>query len=283
MTDGQDDGQTAATSADAGLFPPGVGERLRAAREALKMDLTDVATRTRVPLRHLEAIERSNYASLPSPTYAIGFARAYARVVGVDEGEVVRELRTAVGREPVPSVARAVFEPLEPMRVPSRLLAWTALAVAILLAVAYGVWRSELSGPDAPVVVEAPAEPTPVAAPSEPVTPPSAGAQVVLTATQPVWIKIYDRNRTRLVEREFAVGESFTVPNDAIEPMILTGRPDVLTVTIDGREVAPLGTGRIAIKDVAISAAALAGRGQAGAGPVDPSAVPVAAPPPLRQ
>ena len=44
-----------------------------------------MAARTRVPLRHLEAIEQGAYEALPSQTYAVGFARAYARAVGLDE------------------------------------------------------------------------------------------------------------------------------------------------------------------------------------------------------
>ena len=37
--------------------PRPAGERLRAAREAKGLSLTAIAERTRVPLRHLEAIE----------------------------------------------------------------------------------------------------------------------------------------------------------------------------------------------------------------------------------
>ena len=76
-----------------GLFPQSVGERLRVLREAAALDLNDIATRTRVPLRHLEAIERGDYASLPSPTYALGFARSYARAVGAEEAPLIAQLR----------------------------------------------------------------------------------------------------------------------------------------------------------------------------------------------
>jgi hypothetical protein len=42
--------------------------------------------------------------------------------------------------------------------------------------------------------------------------------------------------------------------------MINVGRPDKLQVTVNGSAVPPLGSGRVAIKDVGISAAALAAR-----------------------
>ena len=50
------------------LFPERVGDRLRAARLTAGLDLSDVATKTRIPLRHLTAIEAGDYDLLPSIT-----------------------------------------------------------------------------------------------------------------------------------------------------------------------------------------------------------------------
>ena len=55
-------------------------------------------------------------------------------------------------------------------------------------------------------------------------------------------------------------GDKYVVPKDAINPMIVTGRPLMLTVSIDGKEVAPLGTAERTIADVGVSAAKLAAR-----------------------
>ncbi|MET0137909.1 MAG: helix-turn-helix transcriptional regulator, partial [Sphingobium sp.] len=71
-TDGQAHGVVATGSASA---------QMRAAREAAGLQLTEVAARTRVPLRHLEALERGDFAALPGITYCAGFTRAYARAV----------------------------------------------------------------------------------------------------------------------------------------------------------------------------------------------------------
>src|SRR3546814_13183396 len=57
-----------------------------------------------------------------------------------------------------------------------------------------------------------------------------------------------------------AAGETYTVPADAQNPQILTGRPQALRVTIGGKEVAPLGPADRTITDVGISAAALNAR-----------------------
>ena len=251
---------------EAGLFPQSVGERLRVLREAAGLDLNDVGTKTRIPLRHLEAIERGDYAALPSPTYALGFTRAYARAVGADEAPLITQLREDLGRVDPMANGNMPYEPTDPARVPSRLLAWTAAILALVLAIGYWTWRSNYWGPDAitPLPSETPAAAPPVVATTQTPQTPAAAApatgDVVLTATSPVWLRIYDASKTKLFEKEMAAGESYTVPANANNPMILTGRPDGLKVTVGGREVAPLGTAQKSIKDVGISAAALAAR-----------------------
>jgi len=44
---------------DPNLFPATVGDKLRAAREAQGLDLPEIAARTRIPQRHLEASRRA--------------------------------------------------------------------------------------------------------------------------------------------------------------------------------------------------------------------------------
>ena len=50
-----------------------MGEQLRDAREAKGITLEDIAAQTRIPTRHLESIEKSEWDNLPAPTYTIGF------------------------------------------------------------------------------------------------------------------------------------------------------------------------------------------------------------------
>jgi len=61
-----------------------IGSRLKAAREAQGMSLDDIAAKTRVPIRHLQHIEKGEWDALPAPTYSVGFARAYATAVGLN-------------------------------------------------------------------------------------------------------------------------------------------------------------------------------------------------------
>jgi cytoskeleton protein RodZ len=276
------DGETPQT----GLFPISVGEQLRIAREAAKLDLNDISTRTRIPLRHLTAIENSQYGELPSQTYALGFAKSYARAIGLDEVALGNELRTELGRSHPGARDADVYEPADPSRVPPRLLAWTAALLALVIVIGYGVWRGGyFDGAD--TLASAPAAPqSDAAVPANSVSkPPAAEAaagpgQVVLTAMTPVWLRITDSSKTALFQKEMAVGESYQLPLTAIEPKILTGRPDALKVTIDGREVAPLGGPKTTVRNLAISAAALNARAPVASQPPVTGSAPVAATPP---
>lgn len=239
------------------------GDILRRAREGKGMTLGDVAEVTRVAQRQLEAIERSDFHSLPGTPYAVGFARAYARAVGADEVEIARSVRDELGAGEGGQHYEA-FEPVDPARIPPRRLAWTAAFIGLVLAIGYGVWRTQFFAASTDQEISDlsnRASARPIAAASSPQQPvePVVGP-VVLTATDKVWLRIYDQAGERLLEKEMAKGESFTVPPGANNPMILTGRPDALSVTVGGKGVAPLGPPNRSIADVPVSAAALLAR-----------------------
>lgn len=256
---------------DKALFPERAGDRLRAARTAAGMDLSDVASRTRIPLRHLQSIEAGDYSSFPSSTYCVGFVKAYARAVGEDEAELSRQVRIELGQNAYGYRTELQdYDDADPARIPSRTLVWTAAAIFLLVAIGYGVWRSQMmSGPEVgQVQTEANKSPRPIAAPaaSAPV-PPSGTGEVALTAIEPVWVRIYDAADKVLFEKEMAKGERYVVPSDANNPQIRTGRAELIAVTVNGSTVPALGLGERTVKDVGISAAALLARPPADANP----------------
>lgn len=248
---------------DQALFPVRAGEMLRAARVRAGLDLGDVATRTRIPLRSLEAIERGDRVDMPSPTYAIGFAKSFARAVGADPEVIADALRDELGQKRPSAREMLDLDDFDPQRLPSRKLAWTAALIALLILGGYGIWRGWLIRDPAPEAVEvadiAASESGPVANTSV-AAPPSTTGQVILTAKDAVWMRVYDAADKVLFEKEMAAGERFEVPADANTPMIRTGRADLITVTVDGREVATLGPAERTVKDIGISAAALSAR-----------------------
>ena len=245
---------------DATLFPARAGERLRQSREAQGLSLAEVAMRTRVPLRHLEAIETSDYSGLPSPTYAVGFARAYARAVGADEVAIAAAVRAEVAQLGRRTPEYQPYVTADPARLPSRGLAivaaGVALAVLVLAVLWFGTLRWHAATPaTAPTVASVP---EPAAATSTLTAP--TGGQVRLTATDDVWLRVYDAANKTLRQGTLKPGESYDVPADADRPMINVGRPDKLQVTLNGSAVPALGDGKRAIKDVPVGGAAIAAR-----------------------
>ncbi|MEK6637593.1 MAG: RodZ domain-containing protein [Pseudomonadota bacterium] len=285
------DNQDAATA----LFPERVGDRLRAARLAAGMDLSDVATKTRVPLRHLQAIEAGDYAALPGSTYCIGFVKAFARAIGVDDQGATDDLRAELRALNLDQRAERIeYQVADATRLPSKTLAWVTAAIGLLFVVAFVLWRATLvSDPDPVTEIEATTSneasveavgaddlgPTVPSSLETPPAPDTTTGQVVLTATSPVWMRIYDDADKVLFEKEMVAGERFIVPADANNPQIRTGRADLIAVSVDGKPVAALGPAERTIKDVGVSAAALAARTPIAEGSTSNAPTPVGAVP----
>jgi cytoskeleton protein RodZ len=258
---------------DPNLFPTTVGEKLRAAREAQGLDLPEIASRTRIPQRHLEAIEKGNYAGLPSITYALGFAKAYARTVGADEVAIAKELRGELHSNPERAAPVPAYETSDPARVPPRGLAIFGVILALVLIVGgilyYGtdLFRGSAPAPETLASEEQPVEnAVDNGAVANTAVPVAAGGQVSLIALDKVWIRITDTKGTKLVEKELAPGERYDVPADADHPRIRTGGPEKIQVTLNGSNIDPLGRAGTTV-DVDVSPAALRSRGQPGAAP----------------
>lgn len=254
-----------------------IGERLKAAREAKKLSLADVASQTRIPIRHLQHIEDGEWNALPAPTYSIGFARSYANAVGLNGNAIGAELREEIGAtRPAQDTQPAYYEPADPARVPPRSLAFIAGIIAVLLIAGYAIWRTTSVGGS---------EVDPVAAVEEPVPQPGFGAgqrqpprqavpatgPVVLTATDEVWLRVYESSGAQLFEGILQAGQRYEVPATAQAPQIRTGRPQALRVTVGSTEIPPLGAPETTIDDVSLLPADLAARvGQGAPGTLPP-------------
>ena len=272
---------------------PNVGNRIRQARESAGMSLAQVAAETRIGQRHLELIEAGDFDSLPARTYAVGFARSVAKVIGLDPAEIATEVRAALNASGTEAPKRlSSYEPADPARVPSAKLGWlVALAAIVLLAAAFVFLRGFFSpAATLPELTDAQPKPAATAQAAGPAAAPAAqGGAVVFTALEPgIWVKFYDASGKQLLQKEMAKGETYTIPADAQGPMIWTGRPDAFAITVGGRTVAPLADRQKVIKGVPVTAEALQARAAApaavpavGAAPA-PAAPAAATPAPVR-
>jgi cytoskeletal protein RodZ len=252
------------------MHPKRVGERLAEARAALKLELEDVAERSRIPLRHLQAIENSDFGALPASTYSVGFAKTFARMVGLDGEEIATAFRAERGETLAQRLEYTPFEPADPSRVPPSLLVTIALGTAIVLLIAYLVWRGggateerqqiaagtkpEISAP----TPSAPAQRQTVVPTARPQPPaPAATDKVVLVASDTVWLKVSERGGTTLYMGELAPGQRYEVPTNAKDPVLLTGRPHVLSAQVGAYRVASLGSAKRSISNVSLKGPAL--------------------------
>lgn len=259
--------ETTTETASAGL-------RLKAERERQGLSREEIAARTKISERHLETIEEGRFSALPGRTYAVGFARSYARALGMPEKDIVEDVRAEMGASAPVMPARNLdhLEPGDPARVPSSKLAWgVAALLLVIVVVGFFVWRGYfMPASDLPPLVDE--QEQVAAAPANAAPTPTQSAvpegEVTFTATvDGIWVKFYDRYNRQLFQKQMALGESFTIPEDADGPQVWTGRPDALTITIGGQQVAPLATEERTIKNVPVDAASLNARDGATATP----------------
>ena len=254
-----------------------VGERLRIAREAKGLSLEDVARQTRIPVRHLEHIEREEWDALPAITYSVGFARSYANTIDLDGAQIGAEVRELLGGARTGGTTTApYYEPADPARVPPRSLAIAAAVIALLLAIGYFVWRSSAVDDSSPADVAITQNDQPAAAPKAAAPSPAQGTlaapaptngPVVLTAAEDVWLKIDDAGGTSLFMGTLKAGQSYQVPAGAKAPKLRTARANVLKVTVGATQVPPLGPAETTISNVSLAPADLVSRAQGGGAP----------------
>ncbi len=257
------------------------GAQLRAARKEKRLELSQIAAETRIPLRHLEAIEAGNFESLPSRAYALGFSRTFARAVGLDDAQITEAVRAELADGSMRrNVSSEGMEPGDPAKLPSAGLAWAGAIAALVLAVgAIAFFNAYFGAGTGLGSLISPAPETPPTAsasagsgsPSEtvPAEAAASGGAVVLTATADgIWLRLTEAGGERLLERTLQQGEQVTVPAAAADPRINTGRPDALAITIGGKSVAPLSDRAVTLADAPVSAAALLARAAPAPAPV---------------
>lgn len=243
-----------------------VGEALRLARENKGMTLAEMADATRIPRRSIEAIEAGDYAALPAGPYGVGFGRAIARVVGMNEAQVAEGMRQQLALVRAPEIyTPAEFEPADANRLPPRLLVWTAVGIALALLAGYGLWiqqtrtAPERAAPAADVAAADGAPATAAASPAAPAALP-ADAPVLVRASGDVWFGLNDANGRLVFERTLRAGEEYALTPEQRALTLRTGRAQNLRLVVGGRELPALGAPDVLVKDIGLDAASLTQR-----------------------
>lgn len=111
------------------------GQRLRAAREAMGWGLEEVSMRLRLDEDIIAALEAGDDEHLPPKTFVSGYVRNYARLLGLDENELLAGETV----EPENIIVSSIREPekVSSSRIPYTLVFGIIVIVSIVL---MGIW-----------------------------------------------------------------------------------------------------------------------------------------------
>lgn len=252
--------------------PPSFGVHLAAARERAGMSVGEVASRLRLHVNQVRAIESENLAQLPEAAYVRGFVRSYARVLGLDPAPLIDDLNAKLAPAGASVVEGMTHTPdYSPVRAAAHEQAsrWIVLGLAVAALVALGLigWYATREPPPpasfappvrAPMAVSAPT-PAPMeqavsvaAAPSEAsaepasadaqapepmmgagAAPAEASALLSLSFSGVSWVEVTDANGRVLVSQLARAGDVLQ-PAGAVPLAVVLGDATQVSATVRG-------------------------------------------------
>jgi cytoskeletal protein RodZ len=201
------------------------GEFLRTARERRGLTIQQISKETKIPLRHLDALEHGNLNAVPGGVYRRGEIRAYAHVVGLDEKVALAQLERALEPPAPPEQSPPASPPVTPVRLPARRV--TLFAIGVLAGVAIGAVmiaerRAAVSGE----------EPLPIAAAAleSQAVPAPATSSDQRSDARPARLDVPDQPDRPVTAAENPVN-TVTAPQEAVTPL---EQPPVVPANPDG-------------------------------------------------
>ncbi len=125
------------------------GETLRSAREEKGWTLAAVAQQLNLTERSLARIEAGDFSQLPGHTFARGYVRAYAKLLGLDQTRLVREFDQHTGTNASGSNVNSLGRIEEPGRLSRSLMRLFGFALLLILAAVAWYWWQERAAREA--------------------------------------------------------------------------------------------------------------------------------------
>ncbi|WP_051497080.1 helix-turn-helix domain-containing protein, partial [Pseudomonas sp. BAY1663] len=119
------------------------GETLRSAREGKGLTLSAVAQQLNLTERALARIEAGDFSQLPGHTFARGYVRAYAKLLGLDQNRLVQEFDQHTGTDASGSSVTSLGRIEEPGRLSRNVMRFFGFALLLVLAGAAFYWWQE--------------------------------------------------------------------------------------------------------------------------------------------
>jgi len=120
------------------------GETLRKVRESKNLALGDVAVQLNLTAQALRNLEAGAFELLPGHTFARGYVRAYAKLMGLDPSRLVSEFDQYTGTDASGSSVASLARIEEPARVSQSLVKFFSVVALVALAgVGFFWWQGE--------------------------------------------------------------------------------------------------------------------------------------------
>ncbi|HKW69310.1 MAG TPA: helix-turn-helix transcriptional regulator [Candidatus Dormibacteraeota bacterium] len=218
------------------------GAVLAAKRGERGLSIEQVAASTRIRAEHLRALEADDFERFPAPVYAKGFLRTYATYLGLDSEELLDLMPTGPQS---PSLALGLDKH---ERRPRAVLTTPVVAAAglVLLAGMFAgyAWRQVAADQRAATAIVSPPAATSVAATA--VASPAIQARPIVVGvrvTDVVWINVVVDGTPQYGDSGRTLPAGSIVYFTGVDVKITSGKGSATFITIDGRNLGPLGVG----------------------------------------
>ena len=116
------------------------GETLRQARESNGRSLAEVALKLNLTVNSLSNLEAGDFDKLPGHTFARGYIRAYAKLLGMDQAVLVQQFDQSTGTDSKGSSVHSLGRIEEPVRVSHTILRIVSLLLLVAVVGGGFVW-----------------------------------------------------------------------------------------------------------------------------------------------
>lgn len=120
-----------------------VGESLREARVAAGWTVGEIASRLNLTETAVESIEGNQFDRLPGTTFARGYIRSYAKILGLDADQLAKNFDQQVGAGISAKAVQSIDRVSEARRVSRGMMQFSLLVILlIVLAAGYYAWQT---------------------------------------------------------------------------------------------------------------------------------------------
>ncbi|MGY8820293.1 MAG: RodZ domain-containing protein [Pseudomonadales bacterium] len=121
------------------------GETLRAAREDKHWSLSSVAKQLNLSERSLTQIEAGDFSQLPGHTFARGYVRAYAKLLGLDQNRLVQQFDQHTGTDATGSSVNSLGHIDQPVRLSRSMVRFFTFILTLVIGVGAFLWWQDRS------------------------------------------------------------------------------------------------------------------------------------------